>query len=91
MHIQSASLWAIVVLLLAVMAAGGCAERQAAKERAAEGSPEVRIIRAAGDAIRPLHSAMGKPKPGEWLDEHPEPGQTFDVYLTSSPNRPDAR
>jgi archaemetzincin len=91
MHITMGSLWAIFALLLALIAVGGCAERQAVKKSAPEGSPEVRIIRAAGDAIRPLHTAMGKPKPGEWLDQHPEPGQTFDAYLTSSPNRPDVR
>lgn len=30
------------------------------------------------------------PGPGDWLAEHPEPGQTFDQYVASAPNRPDA-
>lgn len=29
------------------------------------------------------------PKPGDWLAEHPEPGQTFDDFLRSRPARPD--
>ena len=31
---------------------------------------------------------MDKPQPGEWLAAHKEPGQTFDQYLRSNPNRP---
>jgi archaemetzincin len=32
------------------------------------------------------------PRPGaqDWLANHPEPGQTFDEFLNSHPNRPDA-
>lgn len=44
-----------------------------------------------GDAIRPLHVAMQPPKSGDWLSSHPEPGQTFDSYRKSSPNKPDHR
>jgi len=91
MHIEPGSLGAFFVPLLAVIAVSGCPEQRAAKDDTPQGSPELRRIRAAGDAIRPLHTAMGKPKPGEWLDQHFEPGQTFDAYLTSRPNRPDAR
>jgi len=29
------------------------------------------------------------PKPGDWLAEHAEPGQTFEEYALSRPNRPD--
>jgi archaemetzincin len=38
----------------------------------------------------PLHTRLGEPKPGEWLDRHPEQGQTFASYRGSCPNRPDA-
>lgn len=31
------------------------------------------------------------PGPHDWLANHPEPGQTFDEYVRSSPNRPDAK
>lgn len=31
------------------------------------------------------------PGPHDWLANHPEPGQSFDEYVRSSPNRPDAK
>ncbi len=36
--------------------------------------------------LRPLHEKLGKPKPGEWLDSHKEPGQTFSQYAAQKPN-----
>jgi len=30
------------------------------------------------------------PGPGDWLAEHPEPGQTFEQFLRARPRRPDA-
>jgi archaemetzincin len=30
------------------------------------------------------------PEPGDWLAQHDEPGQSYDQYLISFPNRPDA-
>jgi archaemetzincin len=36
--------------------------------------------------LRPLHEKLGKPKPGEWLDSHKEPGQTFSQYASKKPN-----
>jgi archaemetzincin len=38
-----------------------------------------------GKAFEPLP----KPKQGEWLAEHPEPGQTFDQFVESDPEKPD--
>ena len=35
----------------------------------------------------PLHTRLGKPKPGEWLAEHFEAGQTYRQYLDSRPVR----
>jgi archaemetzincin len=32
-----------------------------------------------------------KPQPGDWLDRFPEPGQTFEQYERSRPNRPTSR
>lgn len=29
------------------------------------------------------------PKPGDWLAAHPEPGQSFEEFVRSRPNRPD--
>ena len=53
-------------------------------------TPELRAIRASGARIRPLHHDKTPPQPGEWLDKHLEVGQTFDEYLDSNPNRPNA-
>ena len=39
--------------------------------------------------LAPLHPKLGKPKPGDWLAEHDEPGQTFDEYRDSDPVTPD--
>jgi archaemetzincin len=91
MHIDSESLSLIIVLLLAAIAAGGCRVQPAATAGAPEHARDHPKIRTAGDAIRRLHTLMRKPKPGEWLAEHYEAGQSFDAYLTSKPNRPDAR
>jgi archaemetzincin len=37
------------------------------------------------DLIRPLHSKMGEPKPGEWLAVHKEAGQTFAEFQKVRP------
>jgi archaemetzincin len=31
------------------------------------------------------------PEPSDWLANHPEPGETFDQYVRSQPNRPESR
>jgi archaemetzincin len=51
-------------------------------------SNELRTIRAAGQAIGPLHEPIRATQQGDWLDEHDEPGQTFEEYLRSDPRRP---
>ncbi len=45
-------------------------------------------IRSAGRAIAPLHDPIGPTKEGDWLDEHSEPGQSFQEYRRSAPVRP---
>jgi archaemetzincin len=62
-----------------------------ARDDIAEGSPGFEALRVAEGRIAPLHVRLGPPKPGEWLDRHPESGQTFTAYRASNPNRPDAR
>ena len=44
-------------------------------------------------AYDPTHDfePMGKPRGGEWLDVHPEPGQTFDAFRRAKRNVPDAK
>jgi archaemetzincin len=48
----------------------------------------VEEIKALRDRLRPLHSALGKPGPNDWLAHHPEPGQTFEQYLAGRPVLP---
>jgi archaemetzincin len=55
---------------------------------AGEDGPDLGAIRAAGRKIKPLHRRMGKIRPGDWLAEHHEDGQTFAEYRRSDPNRP---
>jgi archaemetzincin len=38
--------------------------------------------------LKPLHKKIRKPRHGDWLDTHTEPGQTFAQYLASGPVRP---
>ena len=42
----------------------------------------------AREKLRPLHEKLGPPQPGDWLNSHPERGQTFEEYLQCSPIRP---
>jgi hypothetical protein len=37
--------------------------------------------------LTPLATKLGKPRPGEWLFEHKESGQTFDEYRAAQPVR----
>ncbi len=39
------------------------------------------------EKLRPLAHPLPPPRPGDWLAEHPEPGQTFDEYVDSRPVR----
>jgi archaemetzincin len=41
--------------------------------------------------LKPLHTPLAKPRPGEWLDKHKEAGQTFAQYLQSRPVTPTGR
>lgn len=83
------------LLLLAALTAANC--RTATKApaghsggppaQAAPSSPEA--LRLAAEKIKPLHTLMGPPQPGDWLATFHEPGQTFDQYLQSTPTRPE--
>lgn len=48
-------------------------------------------LRAAAEKVEPLHRMKAKPRAGDWLSAHREPGQTFVQYLVSKPNRPTRR
>lgn len=40
------------------------------------------------DVLTKLDVPLGEPQPGDWLDVHFEPGQSFDQYIKSSPVSP---
>ena len=42
-------------------------------------------LKQTADRLRPLHSPLPDPRPGDWLDQHHERGQTFAQYLGSKP------
>jgi len=41
------------------------------------------------ETLRPLYQELDEPKPGEWLYDHEEKGQTFAQYVASDPLVPD--
>jgi archaemetzincin len=83
---------ALVTLILVPQSVGVAPEEESVmREDASEGSTRLQAIRAAGEAIRPLHVGKVRPEPGDWLAQHREPGQTFDAYRASDPNRPAGR
>ncbi len=49
------------------------------------------MVPAPFDRLLPLHERLGPPEPGQWLAEHPEPGQTYRQYVRSRPVTPDKR
>jgi archaemetzincin len=44
-----------------------------------------RQLQALARKLKPLHAKMGPSQPGDWLESHPERGQTFQQYLRSRP------
>ena len=89
--LSAAALAGGVAALLA-WAGQGPATTQPATTRPAAARPavSVKMLERAMDRLRPLHRKLGKPKPGEWLYHHKEPGQTFRQYLRSRPVVPTA-
>ena len=69
-------LWPIVCCL-ALLSCAKAAER-----------PVMTALPAKYKKLLPLHEKLPKPKPGEWLDRHHEPGQTYREYIQSRPVRP---
>ncbi len=65
--------------ILAVLLAATVAARAPADD---ELPPEFR-------RLLPLHKPLPEPRPGDWLDRHKEPGQTYGEYLASEPVRAD--
>jgi len=72
-------------LLALACASAGCSAQPAAETEADRALPEKYR------KLLPLHTPLGKPQPGDWLDRHHEPGQTYQQYVRSHPVRPDAK
>lgn len=84
--------WFPAVLLAAATCAWGAFERPSENERLRalgnlfEEPPALRQLLTPNDDFPPIAT----PRPGDWLDEHPENGQSFEEYRDSGANRPDA-
>jgi len=72
----------LVFTVFALLAAGcsSAADRAAARQASALAT----VI----EKIEPLHEKFGKPRPGDWVTQHHESGQTFDQYVRSRPVTP---
>jgi archaemetzincin len=64
------------------------AERKPPKAAAKKERALIKQLHDAMAKLRPLHKKLGKPKPGEWLYHHKEPGQSFEQYLRCKPVMP---
>jgi len=67
---------------------GAARSAGAAAKKAAPRAQDPASLRAMIKRLRPLHAPLGPPEPGDWLQHHKEPGQTFDQYLKAHPTRP---
>jgi archaemetzincin len=81
------SVWVTIVGM--TLALGGLIRRGLATADA--GREVVQPLRALAEAIGPLHERKRPPRPGDWLENHPERGQTLAQYLASAPNTPTER
>lgn len=74
-------------ILLALAFLVACAFGQSDKPAA---KPDLFALRKLAAKLRPVMKVKTPPVESDWLAQHPEPGQTFDQYLNSRPNRPTA-
>lgn len=80
--------WAACLMPPGAASAGDCDDRPTRSEPAgaevARPEPRGRLPMDL-DKLRPLFAELGEPRPGDWLDVHHEPGQTFREYCDSNP------
>jgi len=69
-----------LVPVLALALALGCSSSEA--------DPRTKTIQTNLEKLRPIHTKLGEPRPGDWLAEHQEDGQTFAEYVRCDPIRP---
>jgi archaemetzincin len=65
------------------------AKRSPPKLRPDNGGMTLSQLEEAIQKLAPLHVRLRAPKPGDWLAEHDEPGQTFAQYRAADPVTPD--
>jgi archaemetzincin len=53
----------------------------------APAAPESDPLAPSIERIRPLFKPKGRPQPGDWLVDHPEPGQTYAEFRAATPTR----
>src|SRR5437016_5871922 len=82
---------AIALVATALVTEAGSDEEGPMRDDAPPGPGRVQALRAAAQVIRPLHAAKAPARPGDWLDQHQEAGQSFDQYRAGDPNRPTGR
>lgn len=73
------------IRILAALVGMACVARPGAGGSGVQASGRLKEAR---EALRPLHVPLGRPRPGDWLTLHQEPGQTFDQYLACDPVLP---
>ncbi|NIM16921.1 MAG: hypothetical protein GTO45_33555 [Candidatus Aminicenantes bacterium] len=76
-------IWVLLLIALLVLFSGPAL--------AAESTVSPETLKKVIKKLRPLHKPLEKPKPGDWLAEHPEPGQTFTEYLRYNPVTPQGK
>ncbi len=77
--------------MLPVLAAGGVLLCHALAAAGPADRTRVAGLEAIIPRLKPLHRPLEEPKPGDWLHEHREPGQTFRQYVDSRPVVADAK
>jgi archaemetzincin len=81
--------WIAVGGLIGVSAFGFCAmwprERASSVMRATTSANGDKSYEELEGKLRPLADRLPDPRPGDWLAEHREPGQTFAEYINSRP------
>ena len=80
----------IMLLLVAIMVAAVPLVNRALSAVGRGGGWDARAekLQPVVEKLRPLHKPMGDPKPGEWLAQHKEEGQTFREYVRQRPIQP---
>jgi len=75
--------------VLGVVVLAWCGAARAGSDPRALFQPQVRIEADPPAWYAPaLFSPMPKPQPGDWIQAHPEPAQSFQEYVASRPVRP---